>query len=55
VQQLAGPLAALLEAMDPETRGAIRARALANAADGAQPTDAGVSLGGRSLIAAGRR
>jgi hypothetical protein len=48
-------LAALLEAMDPETRAAIRDRALANAANVARPADGGVSLGGFSLIAAGRR
>jgi SAM-dependent methyltransferase len=55
VPQLAGPLGAMLEAMDPATRDAIRDRALANAASVARPTDDGISLGGRSLIAAGRR
>lgn len=55
VPQLAGPLGAMLEAMDPETRAAIRDRALAEAAGSARATDGGVSLGGSSLIAAGRR
>jgi SAM-dependent methyltransferase len=55
VPQLAGPLGAMLEAMDPETRDAIRDRAIANAASLARPVDGGISLGGSSLIAAGRR
>src|SRR5690606_38096887 len=45
VPQLAGPLGAMLEAMDAETRAAIRGRALADAARAAQATDGGVSLG----------
>jgi SAM-dependent methyltransferase len=55
VPQLAGPLGALLEAMEPETRDAIRDRALASAASAARPVDGGISLAGSSLIAAGRR
>jgi SAM-dependent methyltransferase len=55
VPQLAGPLGAMLEAMDPGTRDAIRDRAVATAARVAQPAGDGISLGGRSLIAAGRR
>lgn len=55
VPQLAGPLGAMLEAMDPETRAAIRDRALADAAGAARAADGGVSLGGSSLIATGRR
>jgi SAM-dependent methyltransferase len=55
VPQLAGPLGAMLEAMDPETRDAIRDRALANARSVARPAGDGISLGGCSLVAAGRR
>lgn len=55
VPQLAGPMGALLGAMEPRVRDAIRDRALAAAAAAARRGGNGVTLDGSSLIADGRR
>lgn len=55
VPQLAGPLAAALEDMEPDVRDAIRRRALASGAARAHTAGDGVTLDGSVLIASGQR
>jgi SAM-dependent methyltransferase len=55
VPELAGPLAVLLAGLEPEAREAIRARALAEAADVARPEGDGVAFSGLAMISAGQR
>jgi SAM-dependent methyltransferase len=55
VPELAGPLALLLANLEPDAREAIRARALAAAADVARPEGEGVAFAGLVMISAGQR